>query len=293
MAPKTILLSLLAASVVFAAGSSARPGPRPTGPANAAPPAKADQNGNKVFDALESRLAGMSPSDQLAVIVTLKAPATADRVSVLERSVGALGSAERFSIIDGLAATVTKAQVEDLSRLDVVEHVEENSQMRALNDSAQSSFGVTQARLDVPSADGNADGLASYSKNDLVAAVIDTGIDASHLDLDEGKVLAFANCLTNPCTTPAAFDDHGHGTHVAATIAGDGDARGDLKYKGVAPGAALVGVKVLDFNGFGSGAGIIRGIQWAVANKTTYGIEALNLGPVTVLDSDGKAVAAQ
>ncbi len=235
MVAKTTLLSLLAVSVVFVAGSSAGP-LRTAGSADAAPPVKADQNGNKVLDALESRLAGMSASDQLAVIVTLKAPATDARVSALEHSVGTLGSAEQFSIIDGLAATVTKAQVEDLSRLDVVEHVEENSQMRALNDSAQSSFGVTQARADAPTADGNADGLASYSKDDLVAAVIDTGIDASHLDLDQDKVLAFANCLVNPCTTPTPFDDHGHGTHVAATIAGDGDARGDLKYKGVAPG---------------------------------------------------------
>ena len=106
--------------------------------------------------------------------------------------------------------------------------------MRTFNDSAQASFGVTKARVDA-GVDGDGDGnAATYSKNDLVAAVIDTGIDAAHQDLDEGKVLAFANCIGG-CVLAAPFDDNGHGTHVAATIAGEGDARADRLYKGAAP----------------------------------------------------------
>ncbi len=253
-----LLCSLFALGAIFAGGSSAQP----------------SGDGAKISDDLETRLAGSASSDRVAVIVTLKADATAARVNALEGEVGALGSVERFSIIDGLAATVTKAQVEELSSLPIVESVEENSVVQAFNDSAQSSFGVTKARVDVPAADGG-DGLTAYSPADLVAAVIDTGIDPAHLDLDDGKVLAFADCMANPCTTPAPFDDNGHGTHVAGTIAGDGEALS--QYKGVAPGAALVGVKVLNAAGQGTDAGVIRGVEWAVGNKALYGIEALNL----------------
>ena len=73
--------------------------------------------------------------------------------------------------------------------------------MHALNDTAQSSFGVTKARIDAPGLDGNADGnVSTYSSSDLVVAVIDTGIDATHHDLDEGKVIGFRTTSTDRLT---------------------------------------------------------------------------------------------
>ena len=48
-------------------------------------------------------------------------------------------------------------------------------------------------------------------------------------------------------------------------------------FKGVAPGAALVGIKVLGANGSGTDAGVISGIQWAVTNAAAHGIDVLNL----------------
>src|SRR5207244_7469858 len=58
-----------------------------------------------------------------------------------------------------------------------------------------------------------------------------------------------------------------YGTHVAATIAGTGAARVDRAEQGVAPGAALAGVKVLHADGSGTEAEVIAGVQWAVANE--------------------------
>jgi serine protease AprX len=202
--------------------------------------------------------------------------ATAERVSGLEQAVGSFSVGRRFSLVEAFSASVTRQQVAELAQLPGVDRVEENSRVHVLNDTAQSSFGVTAARAQAPGLDGG-DGLPAYSKDDLVAAVIDTGIDAGHLDLDEGKVLHFVNCVSGTCINGVPMDDHGHGTHVAATIAGDGDARADNLYRGVAPEGALVGVKVLDGGGSGSDAGVIAGVQWAVANKDVYGIEALNL----------------
>jgi len=155
--------------------------------------------------------------------------------------------------------------------------------VQASNDSAQASFGVAKARTDDPDLTGDNDGTrATYSRDDLVAAVIDTGIDANHRDLDERKVLAFKDFVNGQS---APYDDDGHGTHVAGTLAGDGD--GDPRYRGVAPDAGLVGVKVLNKNGSGRMSDITAGIDWTVLNRALYGIEALNLSLGTTGCSDG------
>ena len=270
--------------VVFAAlvslGGAASPGlggePKDPVEGPSAPPIRADLDGNRIFDDLEARLAGMSPAERVSVIVVLDLPATSSRLRGLEAAVGSFDATHRFSGVRGFAGELTKAQIQLFTWLPGVVQVEENSVVRAFNDSAQQSFGVTSARV-AAGVDGDGDGnAATYSKNDLVAAVIDTGIDAGHADLDEGKVIAFANCVGG-CRLAAPFDDHGHGTHVAATIAGEGDARSDRLHRGAAPGAALVGVKVLDAAGSGTMADVTAGIEWVTANKDRYGIEAINL----------------
>jgi serine protease AprX len=260
-------------------------------PDRPAPPAKVDRDGDKLFDDLEARLAGMSAQDEVSVIVMLAEPATPDRVDETARRVGGFTTTHRFSLIPAFAARVTKGQAEALTHVPWVAHVEENSTVRAVNDSAQSSFGVTKARSDAPSLDGDGNGSTDgYSKDDLVAAVIDTGIHAGHLDLDEGKVLAFKDFVGG---RTAPYDDNGHGTHVAATIAGDGDARTDRLYKGVAPGAALVGVKVLAADGSGTMANVAAAIDWVVQNKEAYGIEAINLSLGASGCSDGSDASSQ
>ncbi len=172
-----------------------------------------------------------------------------------------------------------------------MQHVEEDSQVQALNAAPQQAFGVTQARLEAPTLDGDGDGSpTSYSKGDYVAAVIDTGIDATHLDLNGGKVLAFKDYV-NGRTTP--YDDNGHGTHVAATIAGDGEASANRAEAGVAPAAGLVGVKVLNSGGSGSMSDVAAAIDWIVANKDVYGIQAANLSLGTSGCADGTDAASQ
>jgi serine protease AprX len=237
------------------------------------PQAKVDHNRNKLLDDLESRLAAATGT--VNVIVTLKADATQDRVARLARQVGGFRVGRRIGLIDGFSATVTKSEAEALARVPWVRSVEENSTVRALNDGAQASFGVAKARADAPGLDGDADGNpGAYTGGDLVAAVIDTGIDARHADLDEGKVLAFKDFVNGRTD---AYDDEGHGTHVAATIAGDGEGRADGLHRGVAPAAGLIGVKVLDANGSGTMANVAAAIDWVVQNKDTYGIEVVNL----------------
>lgn len=243
--------------------------------ASSHPPHKIDRDGNKVFDDLDRRLEGLGAGDRVRVIVRLREQASATRIGRVESGVGRLSVRRRLPIVRGFAGTASKRQVARLARRADVAAVEEDSRVRAFNNEAQEAFGLAKARLDAPSLDGDADGApATYSKDDLVAAVIDTGVDPGHLDLDGGKTIAFHDWVNGQSV---AYDDHGHGTHVAATIAGDGEGRSDGLYRGAAPRAAVVGLKVLNSAGSGYMSDVAAAIDWSVQNKSTYGIDAINL----------------
>ncbi|NJE09366.1 S8 family serine peptidase [Thermococcus sp. MAR1] len=121
-----------------------------------------------------------------------------------------------------------------------------------------------------------------YDGSGITIAIIDTGIDASHPDL-QGKVIGWKD-FVNGRSSP--YDDQGHGTHVASIAAGTG-AASNGKYKGMAPGAKLVGIKVLGADGSGSISDIIAGVDWAVQNKDKYGIRVINLSLGSSQSSDG------
>ena len=96
-------------------------------------------------------------------------------------------------------------------------------------------------------------------------AILDTGIDSTHPDFyfPNGTSKIVANCSF---TGEPITDGYGHGTHCASIAAGTGAASAG-QYVGVAPGAALLNVKVLNNNGEGLESWIISGIQWAVDNN--------------------------
>ncbi|MDQ7907112.1 S8 family serine peptidase [Phytohabitans sp. ZYX-F-186] len=129
--------------------------------------------------------------------------------------------------------------------------------------------GRVRASLDrsVPQIGAPAAWQAGYDGSGVDVAVLDTGVDAAHPDL-AGKVVEQRNFSD----ATDATDHFGHGTHVAATIAGTGAASGGSR-KGVAPGADLLAGKVLNDAGVGYDSWIIAGMEWAVAQ----GAEVVNL----------------
>lgn len=106
----------------------------------------------------------------------------------------------------------------------------------------------------------------------VTVAVLDSGIDANHPDL-EGNVLAFRDFIAGG---PAPYDDYGHGTHVCGCIAGSGKV---LKgtYAGITPGARLVVGKILDKKGDGNVKEMISAMQWILNIKDRYHIRVLNI----------------
>jgi hypothetical protein len=132
-----------------------------------------------------------------------------------------------------------------------------------------SSFGASSKKdslgidaIDAPSAWGRSTGAG------VVVALMDSGI-ATHPDLPSGKVLARANFSGD---NSPGLDPAGHGTHLAGIIAGNGSG-----FRGVAPDARLVDIRVLDRFGDGSLHTVVAGFDWLLENRSALSIRVLNL----------------
>lgn len=117
------------------------------------------------------------------------------------------------------------------------------------------------------------------------AWVIDTGIDYSHPDLnvDQARSRSFLGGTTTP------VDQNGHGTHVAGTIAALNNSIGVI---GVAPGAPVVAVRVLDRRGSGSNSGVIAGVDYVGQNGRPGDVANMSLGGGVSQALDDAVVAA-
>jgi subtilisin family serine protease len=123
-----------------------------------------------------------------------------------------------------------------------------------------------------------------FDGSGVKVAVLDTGIDTSHPDF-AGKIVDSQSFVPG---VDSVNDGHGHGTHVASTVAGTGAAE-DGKYKGVAPGAQLVIGKVLDDSGSGQASWIIDGMEWAAHSGAK--VVSMSLGDAPTDGFDPMSVA--
>ncbi len=132
----------------------------------------------------------------------------------------------------------------------------------------QRIFADTNTAIDIDSTDD--------FRVDVDVAVIDTGVDFEHPDLNVvGGVDCSGGSPFKSSCTAGGDDDHYHGTHVAGTIAALDNGEGVV---GVAPGARIWAVKVLDSRGSGFSSWIIAGIDWVAANADTIEVANMSLG---------------
>ena len=123
-------------------------------------------------------------------------------------------------------------------------------------------------------------GATNASGSEHKAWVIDTGIDLKHADLIVDVGLS-ANFVTRGKDSPK--DGHGHGTHVAGTIAARNN---DIDVVGVAAGATLVAVRVLDNSGSGFYSWVIAGVNYVAEKASDGDVANMSLGgpPSQALD---------
>lgn len=192
--------------------------------------------------------------------VTRPADATAQR----ERAVGFRARYRFRSAVHGFAARLTAAQVSSLRADPAVRSVTPDIPVHALGEPVAAGETVPVGLRRV----GAVDGSVARGASTAAVAVIDSGVQLDHPDLN---VSDGTNCIA---PGQPAGDDEGHGTHVAGTIAARNEGSGVL---GVAPGTRVWAVKVLDSGGNGTASSVICGIDWVAAHAAALNIKVANL----------------
>ena len=128
-------------------------------------------------------------------------------------------------------------------------------------------FGVDRVNADA-SPTANIDGIDDRVNADI--AIIDSGISTKHPDLNR-----FAGVNFTSSGKSNGEDDNGHGSHVAGTAAAIDDGFGVV---GVAPGARLWAVKVLDRKGSGFLSDVVAGIDWVTDRASEIEVANMSLG---------------
>jgi hypothetical protein len=157
-------------------------------------------------------------------------------------------------VFHGIAVDIPEEQVSEIRDLPSVKQVFRNKEVRPVLEESVNQISANEI-WDLLDAEG-----ISVRGTGITIGIIDTGVDYTHADL--------GGCLGQGCKVIDGFDfvnndndpmdDHGHGTHVAATAAGNGI------LKGVAPDAKVVAYKVLNAGGSGSFSGVINAIERSV-----------------------------
>ena len=191
---------------------------------------------------------------------------------------GSLASAHGLTVnnvyshaLSGMAAVVPAGRLKALANDPRVAFVEENQAVQAFLPT-----GIDRSDADLNSVSGIA---GDGGEVDVDVAIIDTGIDLDHPDLN---VFKWTNCARKgPKNTSCkggdsgADDGAGHGTHVAGTVAArdNGDS-----VVGMAPGARLWAVKVLGNDGSGWMNWIIAGVDYVAQNSASIEVANMSLG---------------
>ncbi len=193
-------------------------------------------------------------------------------VDQLERAQSFRADHRYTASLPGFAARLAPKQRDALAREPSVASIHEDRPTRLAppaRTSRSSSLATGVRRI----------GGGTKAAKGVAIAVLDTGADLTHPDLD---VLAGTNCVGGANRRLSAVGDgHGHGMHVAGTIAGKGGI-------GVAPGTTVYAVKVMDDQGRGSTSQLICGVEWVTANAARLGIKvaSLSLGMPGAPDGD-------
>lgn len=238
-----------------------------------------DRNGNGIGDMVEKyhdHPLFLDEDNTLPLIIDFDHTPTDLDIAMLEREVGYVHEWD-LPLIDAVAGRIPHSLILETTTLPGVVMLELDGLFEVQNGDAAVVHEVDLAQQQT-----------GYDGSGVTVAVIDTGIDSTHVGLDDQdddnstndpKVIAFYDAVNAPDKTNGteiqAYDDQGHGSHCAGTVAGTGAPT--YEHPGMAPQAFLVGVKVLDAGGSGSFATVMGGMQWTVDNRYQFNIRAASM----------------
>jgi serine protease AprX len=194
-------------------------------------------------------------------------------VGCLVNDVAKLGGAilGQIPLVNGVVALLDHNGIVSLSNQSNVVYISKDRPLTPFFDNA------------APAVNASAAWQSNYTGSGIGVALIDSGVNA-HPDLLTSGLLPASRVVYNQSFVPgnsATSDAYGHGTHIAGLIAGDGISSTGLIYsqtfKGIAPGAHIVNLRVLDANGSATDSTVIAAINQAIALKSKYNIRVINL----------------
>lgn len=248
--------------------------------ATAAPGIGVHPSQARVLPSLADALAVSPPDAPLDVIVTFNRSLEQLDPALLPWTQRRECLYRQFPAAWAVACRLRPEQMAALAREGIVAVLEADQEVQICRESSNRFAGTEAARIDFGlTGDGDGD-PETFTEKDTTIAILDTGIDAGHVEFAGGKVIGWRD-FVNGRAEP--YDDHGHGTHVASIAAG----RGVGTATGVAPGAALVGLKVLGRNGAGRTRDIAAALQYCVDERERLGIRVANLSLGSEGSSDG------
>jgi serine protease AprX len=190
-------------------------------------------------------------------------------------------------LVNGFAVDLPNSALSDLAGQPLVSHISIDRLVVGAMERTSSTVGAGAVRQEL-----------GYDGAGVGVAIIDSGSPAYLDDLSDGwnggpRVDQFVDFVNG---RKKAYDDYGHGTHVAGIIAGNGFDSGGLR-AGIAPAARLIVLKVLDDSGQGRISDVIAALDYAIAQKDNFNIRVINLSVATGVyepyDVDPLTLAAQ
>ncbi|GAA1201462.1 S8 family peptidase [Prauserella alba] len=169
------------------------------------------------------------------------------------------------TVMDGFTVKADEAEAKRLAADPSVDRVVQNQRVHVTEtQSPTPSWGLD--RIDQSALPLDDSYTYNTQAENVTTYIIDTGVDTAHEDFGD-RVQPGKDFIDND---DDANDEQGHGTHVAGTVAG-------TDY-GVAKGANIVPVRVLDENGSGTTDGVISGVEWVAENASGPAVANMSLG---------------
>lgn len=204
-----------------------------------------------------------------AVIIRIAAGhSSTELLPLLERMGGTPG--RTLDIINAQAAELPAAAISALADHPLINRISIDHAVSGTMERTSATIGATAIRETL-----------GYDGTGVGVALIDSGVTPWHDDLASGdggqRIARFVDLVAN---RPTAYDDYGHGTHVAGIIAGSGfDSWGARM--GIAPGVRLTVLKVLDDQGNGRISDVIAAFDYLLSNSGELNIRVVNLSVAT------------